>query len=86
MPEEINGALIFRTGFIEGVNWLKSGTTVDSVFILSQRSENLKMYKNFSVQKINDVSFIGDRSVKHHLRKTDVLFHYTDSSLQVLSQ
>ena len=45
LPQTVNGALVFRLGFEEGINWLKDLGSVDSVIILS-----LKKVNNFSVE------------------------------------
>ncbi|MCY7421905.1 MAG: hypothetical protein LH478_09210 [Chitinophagaceae bacterium] len=40
LPQSNNGALIFRLGFEEGINWLKEPGGIDSLFVLSLKSEN----------------------------------------------
>ena len=38
LPEEYNGALIFRLGFYEGMQWINSGNSVKSIFVSSSKS------------------------------------------------
>jgi hypothetical protein len=40
LPQSVNGALIFRLGFDEGVQWLKQSGTVDSIYVLSLKEDN----------------------------------------------
>ena len=40
LPQSNNGALVFRLGFEEGIDWLKEAGGIDSVFVLSLKSKN----------------------------------------------
>ncbi len=85
LPEEDGGALIFRTGFPEGVNWLKNKNTVDSLMVVSRHHTDYPVSKSFIVQRSNDVSLITNLFLKNNVSANDVVFRYTDSSLQVIS-
>lgn len=50
LPQTINGALIFRLGFEEGIEWLKSPGSVDSVIILSLKQVNDFSYGSYQAQ------------------------------------
>ncbi len=41
LPDEVRGALIFRLGFTEGLEWLKKSETVDSIIILSRKRNDI---------------------------------------------
>ncbi len=56
LPIEYKGALIFRSGFDEGVQWLKEPASVDSVFILTTKRNNSDWKNNF---KIDSLRIIG---------------------------
>jgi hypothetical protein len=40
LPQTVNGALVFRLGFDEGVQWLKDNGSVDSIFVMSLKENN----------------------------------------------
>jgi hypothetical protein len=50
LPKTIKGALIFRLGFEEGIEWLKAPGSVDSVIILSLKQVNDFSYSAYQAQ------------------------------------
>jgi hypothetical protein len=50
LPQTVNGALVFRLGFDEGVNWLKEAGSVDSIIVLSTKSDNTDWATNYEVR------------------------------------
>jgi len=51
LPIEFNGALIFRSGFDEGVEWLKEPGSVDSIFIHTIKRNNSDWKHNLKIEK-----------------------------------
>ncbi len=49
LPIEYNGALIFRSGFDEGVEWLKEPASVDSIFIHTTKINNSDWKNDFRI-------------------------------------
>jgi hypothetical protein len=49
LPQSVRGALVFRTGFEDGVNWLKKPGSVDSVFVVSIKMNNNNWSKALDV-------------------------------------
>jgi len=49
LPQSYNGALIFRLGFNEGAKWLTSKHSVDSIFLLSQKTDNSRWLGSFGI-------------------------------------
>ena len=84
IPEENFGALIFRSGFSEGINWLKNKGTVDSIAIISQSKHNLPFQKNYRTIFSNNLSLMKE-SLKNSFTLNDVYFLYTDSALYVIN-
>ncbi|HEY2725858.1 MAG TPA: hypothetical protein VGI61_01690, partial [Parafilimonas sp.] len=81
--EENFGALIFRSGFSEGINWLKNMGTVDSTAIISQSKHDLPFQKNYRTIFSNNLSLMKE-SLKNSFTLNDVYFLYTDSALYVI--
>jgi hypothetical protein len=52
LPLEFNGALIFRSGFDEGVGWLKEPATADSIFIHTTKRNNSDWKKDFKIESL----------------------------------
>lgn len=52
LPIEFNGALIFRSGFDEGVGWLKERSSVDSIFIHTTKTNNRDWKSNFKIERL----------------------------------
>jgi hypothetical protein len=50
LPKTIKGALIFRLGFEEGIEWLKAPGSVESVIILSLKQVNDFSYSAYQAQ------------------------------------
>lgn len=62
LPDEVRGALIFRLGFTEGLEWLKQSGTVDSVIILSRKRNDIgdeHFAKNEVEMVVNPVSEVS---------------------------
>ncbi len=85
VPEENFGALIFRSGFAEGINWLKKNGTVDSTIMLSQSQHDLPLQKNYKTIFSNNLTLIND-SLKNNFTNKDVYFLYADSALTVITK
>lgn len=62
LPQEYKGALIFRTGFFDGLKWMKNNNTVDSVFVVSQQQNDQQFNGNYRIQQI-DGPFITTDSI-----------------------
>lgn len=60
LPQEYKGALIFRTGFFDGLKWMKNNNTVDSVFVLSQQQNDQHFVRNYKIQQIDPPSITAD--------------------------
>jgi len=86
VPQENFGALIFRSGFEEGIGWLKNVSTVDSVILLSQSHNDLPLQKNYPVVYSHDLQLISDTAIRNGLSVNDAYFLYTDSSLKIISR
>jgi hypothetical protein len=86
IPQENFGALIFRSGFNEGIDWLKNKGTVDSVVQVSQSNKDLILQKKYSVKHSSDISLIKDSTVRNQFLSNDVFFLYTDSLLYVIQR
>lgn len=84
VPQENFGALIFRSGFTEGINWLKNKNTIDSVIVLSQADHDLPLQKNYPVKYSNDISLVKKSTIRKHFTANDVYFLYTDSCLYTI--
>ena len=52
LPQTVNGALVFRLGFEEGINWLKEPASVDSVIVLSLKNLNDSKSKPYRVEMV----------------------------------
>ena len=52
LPQTVNGALVFRLGFEEGINWLKEPASVDSVIVLSLKNLNDFKRKPYRVEMV----------------------------------
>ena len=83
VPQENHGALIFRSGFKEGINWLKHGEAIDSISILSQSNTDLPLQKNYPAVLSNEISLTND-SIANRLTDGDVYCMFTDSALIVI--
>lgn len=83
IPQENFGALIFRSGFIEGINWLKNNGTIDSVVVLSQSHNDLHLQKKYKVLFSTNTLLIND-SIKARFTSNDLYFLYTDSALTII--
>ncbi len=84
VPQENFGALIFRSGFDEGIQWLKNKGTVDSIIVLSQSHIDLPLQKNYTIKNSHDISLISDSVIRNQFTKNDVFFLFSDSSLNVI--
>lgn len=70
LPVSYNGALIFRSGFEEGVQWLKKDGTADSIIILSVKQDNRRWSNEYGVTAGNipqDIIF-NSKLIKDTLR------------------
>ncbi len=85
VPQENFGALIFRSGFTEGINWLKNKRTADTVVQLSTSDKDLPLHKNYPVKYSNDLSLVNNINYKTYFTGSDVYFLYTDSCLIVIA-
>jgi hypothetical protein len=91
LPVECNGALIFRSGFMEGVGWLKEPGTVDNIHINSVKKINTEWRDNFTVKNFNyssNSSFDEPGALSENARRplnseTDAWFIYKNNALQV---
>jgi hypothetical protein len=86
VPQENFGALIFRTGFREGIDWLRNSSTADSVIVLSQSHGDLPLQKNYPLVYSHDLMLISDTTIRNHFPIGDAYFLYTDSSLKIISR
>ncbi|HYK45424.1 MAG TPA: hypothetical protein VEV83_09660, partial [Parafilimonas sp.] len=86
VPQENFGALIFRAGFPEGVNWLKNPSTFDTVIVLSQSHVDLPLRKNYPGVYSHNVLLIPDTTIRNRFSVNDVYFLYTDSALNIISR
>ena len=75
LPQTIKGALIFRLGFEEGIEWLKTPGSVDSVIILSLKKINDFSYGAYQAQIFLDQQpiFSGQVLVKDPSQKQTYL-------------
>ncbi len=55
LPEQNHGALIFRVGFFEALNWMKNGKSIDSVFIISRQETEQKFCRNYKVEHLDSL-------------------------------
>lgn len=71
LPQTINGALIFRLGFEEGIEWLKAPGSVDSVIILSLKQVSDFSYGPYNAQILTnqEPNFSGQVLVKDPSQK-----------------
>lgn len=60
LPEEVNGALVFRLGFKEGLQWLKQPETVDSVYVLSHKQADAKREMADELNDWTIISYTSD--------------------------
>ena len=83
LPQSFRGALIFRLGFNEGAQWLKTERTVDSIFVLSLKKDNSQYRYPYraqptTLQNINQIhqTLIRDTTQKQTYisTKTNVRF------------
>ncbi len=77
LPQRCHGALIFRSGFEDAVQWMKNSGTVDTVIILSRRKSDLPLrneYRITSAQLKPDFNFN---------EKTDAYFLFSENALLV---
>ena len=86
IPQEYFGALIIRSGFNEGISWLKNQRAVDSIIQISQSHNDLPLQKNYPVKYSGDISLIKDSSARQQFSANDVFFFYTDSLLYVIQR
>ena len=54
LPQTVNGALVFRLGFDEGVQWLKDNGSVDSVFVMSLKQNNASWASSYEALLVED--------------------------------
>jgi len=85
VPQENFGALIFRAGFPEGVNWLKNPSTFDTVIVLSQSHVDLPLRKNYPGVYSHDISLIPDTTIRRHFSANAAYLLYTDSSITIIT-
>ena len=86
VPQENFGALIFRSGFPEGIDWLKNNSTVDSIVLLSQSHTDLPLQKNYPFEHSHDLLLIPDTSLRNHFSTNDAYLLYTDSTLKIITR
>ena len=51
LPQSYKGALIFRSGFAEGIRWLKEPGSVDNVFIHSVKEDRMNLQDDFKTEQ-----------------------------------
>ena len=86
IPQENAGALIFRSGFTDGINWLKNPGTVDSIVGQSLSQKDLPLQKNYRTIFTNDFGLIKDSVDTNKTTNEDVYFFYSDTALFVISK
>ncbi len=57
LPQSFKGALIFRLGFEEGVNFLKNPYTANEVMVLSVKADNRNWSDNYQVKRIGELPY-----------------------------
>ncbi len=56
LPDEVYGALIFRSGFPDAIKWMKKSGTIDSIKIVSKRSGNFPVLNNYQVIRMDSLA------------------------------
>lgn len=91
LPEEHYGALIFRTGFIEAVEWMKQTGAIGEVKIISIQAKDQEYLSNYSAWKVFSLEealpeiilpLIDERDPQF---KENVYFNYTPTGLKVFN-
>ncbi len=60
LPQQDHGALIFRTGFFEAVNWMRDTSSTDSLFLISQQygeQQFCRHYKVINIDTLPQITF-----------------------------
>ena len=85
LPEECNGAVIFRSGFYEAVKWMKPLPAFKNIFITSSLP-NIERYIGEYKVIYKDASTFGTLkiTIPDYNPTSDVLFFYSDSALMVV--
>lgn len=86
IPQENAGALIFRSGFTDGINWLKNTGTVDSIFEYSQSKKDLPLQKNYKVVYTNDLNPIKDAVDTNTATNGEAFLFFSDTALYVITK
>ena len=85
LPQDCNGAIVFRLGFYEATKWMKRPPALENIFVSSPRENIRKSGEDYKVI-YKDSSFLRSRkSAENYFDSdTDVAFIYTDSALIVI--
>lgn len=85
LPQECNGALVFRLGFYEAIQWMKPSPALKNIFISSPLPNIKKSREEYQVI-YKDSSFLrsNQSTEKDFNSLTDVVFIYTDTALIVV--
>lgn len=83
LPQAAHGALIFRDGFKEAVDWIASQQEPHEIIICSQMQENEPLQSSYKVQYADSITIDHCSGAKPETQSNVVLFSYTDSVLYI---
>ncbi|MEP7318651.1 MAG: hypothetical protein ABI921_07910 [Panacibacter sp.] len=83
LPQSQNGALIFRDGFKEAVDWMLNTQPAHSIVICSAMPENMHIQNLYKVQYTDSVILNQCNGAKPGKDSVVAIFNYTDSVLYI---
>lgn len=83
LPKAAHGALIFRDGFKEAVDWMTNSQEPHKIIICSQMQENKPLLNLYKVQYADSITIDHCSGAKPETQSNVVLFSYTDSVLYI---
>ncbi len=82
LPQEVNGALVFRLGFYEALEWMKTGQPFKNVFVTSGKENASNWNKHYEIIDA-DTSAINDKQRAGYNYKTDAFIIFSHTGLVV---
>jgi hypothetical protein len=80
VPQECNGALIYRLGFAESIKWLGNN---DSLIHFSPKKNNLILQKKYALMEVKNIDEIPGNNLLQPLPGNTIYIRFTDSVLWV---
>ena len=83
LPQEVNGALVFRLGFYEALQWMKPGKPFKNIFVTSVKENVADWNKHYKIMS-PDTSAIRNMQISGYNNHTDALIKFSTHGLVVV--